>query len=85
MHRRTQTALVTHGQQATSARLFESARRATWAMGAGIVLFYDWSWPPITLAFLSLVSWVVTGWVVAVLGYKIGTRFKAFFHAHEDR
>jgi hypothetical protein len=53
--------------------------KLSFILGAGIVVFYDRLWSPITLSLLNLVSWVLTGWLVAVIGYEIGTRLSAFF------
>jgi hypothetical protein len=53
--------------------------KLSFILGAGIVVFYDRLWSPITLSLLNLVSWVITGWLVAVIGYEITRRLSAFF------
>ena len=53
--------------------------KLSFILGAGIVVFYDRLWSPITLSLLNLVSLVLAGWLVAGIGYEIATRLSTFF------
>jgi hypothetical protein len=50
--------------------------KASFIFGAAFMLFSENRWWPVTFSVAALVSWVLSGWLVASLGYWLTTRIR---------
>jgi CHASE2 domain-containing sensor protein len=50
--------------------------KASFIFGTAFMLFSEMRWWPVTFSMVALVTWVVSGWLVASLGYWVTTRMR---------
>jgi hypothetical protein len=50
--------------------------KASFILGAALMLFSEKRWWPVTFSMVALVTWVLSGWLFAALGYWITTRIR---------
>jgi hypothetical protein len=47
--------------------------KASFIVGAALMIFSEARWWPVTFSMVALVTWVLSGWCVAWLGYWLTT------------
>jgi len=50
--------------------------KASFIFGTAFMLFSENRWWPVTFSMAALVTWVLSGWLVASLGYWVTTRIR---------
>jgi CHASE2 domain-containing sensor protein len=50
--------------------------KASFIFGTAFMLFSEKRWWPVTFSMVALVTWVLSGWLVASLGYWVTTRIR---------
>lgn len=50
--------------------------KASFALGAAWMLFSSQRWWPVTLSVIALVTWTISGWLAAWLGYWLACRVR---------
>jgi hypothetical protein len=50
--------------------------KASFVLGTAFIIFSEKGWWPVTFSLFALVTWVLSGWVVASLGYWLAARIR---------
>jgi hypothetical protein len=50
--------------------------KASFVFGTAFMLFSEARWWPVTFSIVALVTWIVSGWLVALLGYWLAARIR---------
>jgi hypothetical protein len=50
--------------------------KASFIFGAAFMIFSEARWWPVTYSLVALVTWVLSGWLVAALGYWLTTQIR---------
>lgn len=53
--------------------------KASFIFGAAFMLFSDGRWWPVTISMIALVTWVLSGWLLAWLGYFLTARIRGLW------
>lgn len=50
--------------------------KASFIFGTGFILFSENRWWPATFSLVALVTWILSGWLLASLGYWLTSRIR---------
>jgi hypothetical protein len=50
--------------------------KASFIFGTAFMLFSETRWWPVMFSIAALVTWILSGWIVALLGYLLAVRLR---------
>jgi hypothetical protein len=54
------------------------AAKASFISGGAVILFSEKAWWPVSYALFALVTWTLSGWMVAFMARKIVSRIRSW-------